>query len=176
MSKRVQQLLSHLAESRTPGNDGYFLGDNPTAESAVTTEYLVVGSGAMGLTFVDTLLTENTKAMVVLVDRLARPGGHWSTAYPFVRLHQPSAFYGAGSVRLDGGRVDREGGNAGLAELATGAEVAAYWDNLLRNVLLPTGRLRYLPLHDYDYETGLAKSLMNGTLQRISACKVVNAT
>ena len=26
-----------------------------------------------------------------------RPGGHWNDAYPFVRLHQPAAFYGVNS-------------------------------------------------------------------------------
>ncbi len=27
------------------------------------------------------------------------PGGHWTRAYPFVRLHQPSAYYGVNSRR-----------------------------------------------------------------------------
>ncbi len=32
-----------------------------------------------------------------IVDRNDQPGGHWTTAYPFVRLHQPSAYYGVNS-------------------------------------------------------------------------------
>ncbi|MEM7542847.1 MAG: NAD(P)-binding protein, partial [Pseudomonadota bacterium] len=62
-------------------------------------DYLVVGAGAMGMAFTDVLLTESD-ATVVLVDRYHAPGGHWNTAYPFVRLHQPSAFYGVNSKQL----------------------------------------------------------------------------
>ena len=61
------------------------------------TDYLVVGAGATAMAFVDTLLTENADATVVMVNRHHRPGGHWNDAYPFVRLHQPSAFYGVAS-------------------------------------------------------------------------------
>src|SRR3954453_14674731 len=53
----------------------------------------------MGMAFTDTLVSE-TDAQVVIVDRQHRPGGHWNRAYPFVRLHQPSAFYGVGSREL----------------------------------------------------------------------------
>ena len=56
----------------------------------IETDYLIVGSGAMGMAFADTLLTE--KADMVIVDRHAKPGGHWNVAYPFVHLHQPSSF------------------------------------------------------------------------------------
>jgi cation diffusion facilitator CzcD-associated flavoprotein CzcO len=56
--------------------------------NAIEADYLVVGAGAMGMAFLDTLLCE-TQARVVLVDRNHQPGGHWTTAYPFVRLHQP---------------------------------------------------------------------------------------
>lgn len=53
------------------------------------TDYLVIGSGAVGMAFADVLLTE-TNADVVFVDLHDRPGGHWNDAHPFVRLHQPS--------------------------------------------------------------------------------------
>ena len=33
--------------------------------------------------------------------RRAKPGGHWVDAYEFVRLHQPAAFYGVTSRRLE---------------------------------------------------------------------------
>jgi|TARA_B110000263_G_C15097483_1_gene413721 L-2-hydroxyglutarate oxidase LhgO len=39
------------------------------------TDYLVVGSGAMGMAFTDTLLTE-TDASVMIIDRHDRPGCH----------------------------------------------------------------------------------------------------
>ena len=57
----------------------------------LSTDYLIIGSGALGMAFADQLLTE-TDADMVIVDRRHMPGGHWNDAYPFVRLHQPSAF------------------------------------------------------------------------------------
>jgi ribulose 1,5-bisphosphate synthetase/thiazole synthase len=63
-------------------------------------DHLVIGSGAMGMAFTEVLVTE-TDARVVLVDRHHQlPGGHWHDAYPFVRLPQPSAFYGVNSKKL----------------------------------------------------------------------------
>jgi cation diffusion facilitator CzcD-associated flavoprotein CzcO len=60
--------------------------------TTIEADYLVVGAGAMGLAFTDTLVSE-TDAPVVVVDRNDQPGGDWTSAYPFVRLHQPSATY-----------------------------------------------------------------------------------
>src|SRR5512142_2768758 len=102
----------------------------------IEADYLVVGAGAMGMAFLDTLVTE-TDASVVVVDRNHQPGGHWTMAYPFVRLHQPSAFYGVNSLDLGGGTIDEIGWNAGLFELATAGEVCAYYDRVMRRQLLP---------------------------------------
>ena len=44
-------------------------------------DYLVVGAGAAGMAFVDTLLTEDPTCRVVLVDRRAKAGGHWVDSY-----------------------------------------------------------------------------------------------
>jgi hypothetical protein len=41
---------------------------------------------------------------------------------PFVRLHQPSAFYGVNSRRLGSDLIDRTGWNEGRFELATSGE------------------------------------------------------
>ncbi len=100
------------------------------------TDYLIIGAGAVGMTFADQLLTE-TDATITIVDRRAMPGGHWNDAYAFVRLHQPSAYYGVGSRELGSGRIDEVGLNRGNHELASGAEVRHYFDvslsfNLLR--------------------------------------------
>jgi len=62
----------------------------------LSADYLIIGSGAVGMAFADTLLTE-TEASLIIVDSFAKPGGHWNVAYPFVRLHQPSKFYGVSS-------------------------------------------------------------------------------
>ena len=72
----------------------------------------------MGMAFADTLLTD-TDARIILVDKYAKPGGHWNVAYPFVTLHQPSAFYGVNSTELSSGRIDASGLNQGLGELAS---------------------------------------------------------
>ena len=46
-------------------------------------DYVVVGSGAVGMAFADIILTESD-ASVLIIDRYAKPGGHWNVAYPFV--------------------------------------------------------------------------------------------
>jgi hypothetical protein len=111
-------------------------------------DYLVIGAGAMGMAFADTVVAESG-ASVVVVDRNHQPGGHWTTAYPFVRLHQPSAFYGVNSSPLGSDTIDRVGWNEGLYELATAGEVCAYFDYVMRQRLLPTGRVSYFPMSDY---------------------------
>jgi hypothetical protein len=111
-------------------------------------DYLVVGAGAMGLAFTDTVVSE-TDATVVVVDRNDQPGGHWTMAYPFVRLHQPSAYYGVNSRGLGSDAIDHDGFNAGYYELASGAEVCAYFDAVMRQHLLPTGRVTYLSMSEY---------------------------
>ncbi|MFP8874622.1 MAG: NAD(P)-binding protein, partial [Myxococcota bacterium] len=103
------------------------------------TDYLVVGSGAMGMAFTDEIMTQNPKVQVVLVDRHARPGGHWNDAYPFVSLHQPAAYYGVNSEKL----------GTGGAALASGSEVLAYFERVLCK-WLATGRLQHFPMCEYD--------------------------
>ena len=110
----------------------------------VETDYLVVGAGATGMAFVDTLVAESD-VDVVMVDRRHRPGGHWLDAYPFVRLHQPSAYYGVNSRALGNDRVDDSGPNAGFYERSTAAEICDYYNRVLQEHLLPSGRVRFLP-------------------------------
>jgi hypothetical protein len=115
---------------------------------AIETDYLVVGAGASGMAFADALVTRSD-AHVLLVDRRHRPGGHWSDDYQFVRLHQPSAYYGVDSVELGSDRIDTTGPNAGFYERATGAEMCEYYDRVLAERLVPTGRVRFLGMTDY---------------------------
>jgi len=114
----------------------------------IETDYLVVGAGAMGMAFADTLIAE-TGASVTLVDRYHQPGGHWLIAYPFVRLHQPSVGYGVNSRPLGNAAIDGHGWNAGLYELAGVGEISAYFDHVLHQTLLPSGRLHYYPMCEY---------------------------
>ncbi|MBB4928071.1 cation diffusion facilitator CzcD-associated flavoprotein CzcO [Kitasatospora kifunensis] len=90
------------------------------------------------MAFADALVAE-TDATVAIVDRYGRPGGHWTLAYPFVRLHQPSSFYGVNSRALGTGEVDQHGWNAGLHELASADEILTYFDQVMRKTLLHAG-------------------------------------
>lgn len=112
-------------------------------------DYLVIGTGAVGMAFVDTLLDES-EASVIMVDNHHLPGGHWNDAYPYVRLHQPSHFYGVTSKPLGSGAIDEAGSNAGYYELASGAEVQAYFEQVMRQRFLPSGRVQYFPMSEYD--------------------------
>jgi len=80
------------------------------SKESIEADYLIVGAGATGMAFADTLLSES-QATMVIADRYHRPGGHWNVAYPFVRLHQPSFFYGVNSRPLGSGAVDAQGFN-----------------------------------------------------------------
>ncbi len=111
------------------------------------TDYLVVGAGAVGMAFVDALVDVDVD--VVVVDRRPAPGGHWLDAYPFVRLHQPSANYGVDSTPLGSDRIDQEGPNRGFRELAGAAEICAYFDGVMRHRLLPSGKVRFFPMSEH---------------------------
>jgi hypothetical protein len=116
--------------------------------AVVETDYLVVGAGAAGMAFTDSLITQSD-ATVVLVDRHHAPGGHWLHAYPFVRLHQPSSFYGVASRVLGADAIDEHGPNAGFYERATASEICAYFERVLDDTLLPSGQVRFLSMSDY---------------------------
>ncbi len=144
----------------------------------IDTDYLVVGGGASAMAFTDSLLAASD-ARVVLVDRRHRPGGHWLDAYPFVRLHQPSAVYGVGSRSLGHDRIDGSGPNAGFYERANANEIRDYFSRVLDEQFLPSSRVRFLGLHDYRGQDGDGHhviSLLTGESATIRARKVVDAT
>ena len=114
----------------------------------VDTDYLIVGAGAAGLAFADALIAASD-ADVVMVDRRHGPGGHWNDAYPFVRLHQPSAFYGVNSRILGSDSIDRAGPNAGFYQRATAAEICDYYQRVLDEHLLASGQVRFFGMSDY---------------------------
>jgi hypothetical protein len=124
------------------------------------TDYLVVGAGAGGMAFTDALL-EHSDATITIVDRRDAPGGHWIDAYPYVRLHQPSAFYGISSVPLGQDALDLVGTNAGYYETAGADEIRAYYANVMQHHFLPSGRVRYFPSCDY-LEDGRVVSRLGG--------------
>lgn len=114
----------------------------------IETDYLVVGAGASGMAFVDSLIAESD-GEVVMVDRRQRPGGHWNDAYPFVRLHQPSAYYGVNSRVLGNDAIDEVGPNAGFYERATADEICDYYTRVLDEQLLGSGQVRFFGMCDY---------------------------
>ncbi len=140
--------------------------------ASISTDYLIVGSGAVGMAFVDTLLAEST-ATVVMVDRHHAPGGHWDDAYPFVRLHQPSAYYGVNSRQLGSLGKDATGINAGMCERASGAELLSYYEQVMQG-FLASGRVKYFPMCNYLGEVdGVHRfeSLTSGVVREVTANK-----
>jgi hypothetical protein len=144
------------------------------------TDYLVIGAGAVGLAFVDTLLDEDPDCHITIIDKHARPGGHWNDAYSFVSLHQPSATYGVNSMELCPDRVDEHGHNKGLYPLAKHAEILSYYSKLMTERLIPSGRVSYLPLTEYrGGEDGAhsAASILSGEEHRFKVRrKLVDGT
>jgi hypothetical protein len=135
------------------------------------TDYFVIGAGAAAMAFADELLT-NSDARILIVDRRDRPGGHWNDAYPFVRLHQPSAFYGVNSRELGNRSRDAVGLNKGLYNLASGAEVLGYFDQVMQQRLLPSGRVQYFPMCNVTADDQF-ESLLTGDCHRVAVRKCV---
>ena len=145
------------------------------------TDYLIIGAGAVGLSFADTLIDEDPECHITFVDKHAKPGGHWNDAYGFVALHQPSATYGVNSMEFPSEQIDRHGLNKGLFALASGPEVLAYFERVMNMKLLPSGRVTYYPSAEYKgiADGGVASvlSLFSGAETRIKVRrKVVDAT
>lgn len=147
----------------------------------IEVDYVIVGAGAAGMAFADELL-ESSESTMVIVDRRHAPGGHWIDAYPFVRLHGPSQHYGVNSRALGNGGIEAVGANRGLPERASAAAIREHFDAVMRERLLPSGRVRYLPMHDWhphprDPASGMAMSRVSGQGLRVEArSRLVDAT
>jgi hypothetical protein len=137
-------------------------------------DYLISGAGATGLSFLDVLLSE-TDATVAIVDRRDAPGGHWNDAYPFVRLHQSSSFYGVCSRPMNDPRKRRGEFDPATFELSGKSEVLHYFHDLMENSYLPTGRVTYLPMSEH-VGGGKVRNLITGEITEFEiAKKLVNA-
>lgn len=141
---------------------------------SASTDYLVVGAGAVGMAFVDSVFHESD-ATFTIVDRRYAPGGHWNDAYPFVGLHQPALMYGAASRPLGSSRIEETGFNQGLMAVASGMEVAEHFHALVRETFRPSGRVMYCPMSEYRGD-GVWVSLLSGEQHRVEAKTVVDAT
>ena len=136
-------------------------------------DYLVVGAGAMGMAFTDALI-DHSDARVVMVDRRHGVGGHWLEAYPFVRLHQASAFYGVASTLLGGGRLQVSGPEMGLQERATQPEITAYYARILDR-WVESGRVELLANSDYDGDRTVVSRISGERFVVPESCRIVNA-
>ena len=146
-----------------------------TTRSDIETDVLVVGAGALGMGFVDTLI-DASDVDVVMIDRRHRPGGHWLDSYPFVQLHQPSMNYGVNSTPLGQDRVESAGGDAGLYERADGTEICGYYDDVMRHRFLASGRVRFFPMCDYLGDRRFRSRVTGTELSASVRRRVVDAT
>jgi hypothetical protein len=137
-------------------------------------DYLVVGAGAAGMAFTDALI-DSADVSVVMVERRYSAGGHWLDAYPFVRLHQASAFYGVASTLLGDGRVQRDGPEAGLHERATAPEVCAYYARVLRERMLASGKVSFYPNCEYVGDGRFVSRLSGQRYEVRGSARVVDA-
>lgn len=137
-------------------------------------DYLVVGAGASGMAFADAL-TQQADVRVALVDRRHAPGGHWLDAYPFVRLHQASSFYGVASTVLGTGSIQSEGPEAGLHERASAAEICAYYQRVLDEQLVPSGRVEFHPSCEFSADGSFVSRLTGERYQAGPDCRIVDA-
>jgi hypothetical protein len=143
-------------------------------DSTLDTDYLVVGAGALGMAFVDSLI-EHCDADVVMVERRHAPGGHWLDAYPFVQLHQPSRYYGVHSTPLGQDRPEPDT-DVEFWERASGAEICAYFDEVLRRRLLTSGRVRFFPMSEYLGERRFRSRVTGAETEVAVRRAVVDAT
>lgn len=115
----------------------------------IETDYLVIGAGAAGMSFTDSLIDADRDCDVVMVDRRHVAGGHWNDAYSFVRLHQPAACYGVNSTRLGNDQLDERGLNAGLYQQADGVQICDYFHRVMEQRLVGSGQVRFFPMSNY---------------------------
>jgi len=153
-------------ETQLDSSANYF---NGTRE--LQCEYLVIGAGTSGMSFVDTIITENPSATAVLVDRNDGPGGHWVHAYPFCRLHQASCNYGVNSVPL-GKNIDANGNERyDFNDRAMGKEVVEYY-NKVCDKFKATGRVECLfgvEYEKFDEKRGVSMSQNGAKMTRTVA-------
>ena len=128
----------------------------------------------MGMAFADALI-DHADVRVALVDRRHGVGGHWLEAYPFVRLHQASAFYGVASTLLGGGRVQQQGPEAGLQERATQPEICAYYARMLADRMQESGKVEFYANCDYVGDRMFVSRISGARFEVPERCRVVDA-
>src|SRR5262245_35288257 len=141
--------------------------------NTVTADYLVIGAGAAGMAFVDALI-QHADVRVAMIDRRYGAGGHWLDDYPFVRLHQASAFYVVASTTLGGARVQHDGPETGLHERATAAEICAYFTHVLER-MTASGKVTFYPHCEYLGDRRFVSRLSGASYAVAAGCRIVDA-
>ena len=139
----------------------------------VEADYLVVGAGATGMAFTDALIG-HADVRVAIVDRRHGVGGHWLEAYPFVRLHQSSTFYGVASTVL-GGQIQERGPEAGLHERADQAHICAYYNDLLARRFVGSGQVEFFAGCDYLGNRAFVSRTSGQRFEVSERCRIVDA-
>ena len=127
----------------------------------------------MGMAFSDAL-TDHADVRVALVDRRHGISGHWLEAYPFVRLHQASAFYGVASTLMGGGQLQQRGPEEGLQERATQSEICAYYARILDR-MLESGKVEFFPNSEYVGGRTVVSRISGERFEVPEQCRIVDA-
>jgi len=135
-------------------------------------DYLVVGAGATGIAFTDSLV-DHSRARVAVVDSRHAVGGHWLEAYPFVRLHQASPFYGVASEVL-GGELQSTGPEAGLQARAAQPQIVDYYQRA-RDRLVERADVEILTSTRYLGGRSLVSLVSGETFEVPTGCRIVDA-
>ncbi len=128
----------------------------------------------MGMAFTDALI-DHADVRVALIDRRHGVGGHWLEAYPFVRLHQASAFYGVPSTLMGGGRLQQHGPEAGLQERATQPEICAYYGRMLAERMVQPGKVEFFSNTEYLGDRSFVSRISGERFEVPERCRVVDA-
>ena len=127
----------------------------------------------MGMAFTDAL-TDHADVRVAMVDRRHSVSGHWLEAYPFVRLHQASAFYGVASTLLGAGQLQQRGPEEGLQERASQSEICAYYARMLDR-MLESGKVEFFPNSEYTGDHTVVSRISGERFDVPERCRVVDA-
>ncbi len=127
----------------------------------------------MGMAFTDALI-DHADVRVALIDRRHGASGHWLEAYPFVRLHQASAFYGVASTLLGGGQLQQRGPEEGLQERASQSEICAYYARMLDR-MLESGKVEFFPNTEYLGDRTVVSRISGERFEVPARCRIGDA-
>ena len=152
----LRALTTTLALSRTLSR-GHPTMTTPPSKAV---DYLVVGAGASGMSFVDSLLAHaSTPVSVLLLDKREAPGGHWHDAYGWCRLHQPARNYGVESRKLED--------ETSHPELrADRAEIISYYQTVLDGWVAKGHDVRFVGGASFDLLNELANPKLGMAAKR----------